>query len=230
MHRQCDGRVERHDQRVPIENSWLGVDPEVGPQWREEHARVVHGDAPHHIAQRRTEEDGQQKAREAEGDVPELPPQRMVDMMTQLDTQRSEDEKPEHDHERQVKATKSPGVQHGERQDHGPARCQQPDLVAVPNWPNAPQNHLALRVGLRNEEMEHSRSEVETVEHHVDGEHPRKEHVPDLGKHHVDSAVVLGPRPMILSASETKSTDKRAYKPMKPRRVNKTLPLETLSE
>ena len=101
--------------------------------------------APHHVAQRRAEENRQQRAGAGEDGVPERLPHQALDVIAELNGDAAQNQQPEHDHERQIEAAETGSIESGESEIQGAAARQQPHLVAIPHRADGARAPLAAR-------------------------------------------------------------------------------------
>jgi hypothetical protein len=199
LHRQVVGAVygerdERQHARqhgVPVQDAGMGADLEVGPQGLEEVAVRPQRHAADDVADRRAEEDREEEAGEREDEIAQRPSQRIVHVGPDLDADPPQHEQPEHHHQRQIEAAEARRVEEGEREIEGAASRQQPDLVAVPDRSDGALDQTPLAVPFRHPGSDDPDPEVESVQHHVRGQHQRDEQEPER----FHGAVLLNPRP-----------------------------------
>ena len=139
----CDGgqREETGQDRIPVEDADRGSRGEVGEERQREPALGVERQAAHEVAERRAEQDRQERARSGEGRVPGRPPQGMVHVAAELDRDPAQDEHPEHEEEREVEPRET-GREHaweGHEQARRPPRAARPRSRArTARWRPAP--------------------------------------------------------------------------------------------
>src|SRR5437899_12312533 len=132
---------------------------EIGPQRLEEVAILIERNAADHIAQRGSEEDGQQSAGNRKDDIKEALPHGIFHVGTKLDSDGTQHQQPQHHHQGQVKATEAGGVELGKREVQGPTGSGQQHSVAIQYSPDRAQTKPALTAILATVELNHTRPE-----------------------------------------------------------------------
>src|SRR5947207_37447 len=98
MKRQRDEGHYSADYCVPVEDSRVGPDAPVRPEWQEEITVGAERDAADNVSEGCTIEDGQQQTRKEEQAVKECPPDSHLYVHAQFNTYASHYQQPEHDH------------------------------------------------------------------------------------------------------------------------------------
>ena len=108
--------------------------------------------AANEVAERRAEDDGQERRREREDRVPEFAPQGIVLMRSELDRHAAQDQQPEHDHQRQVEAAERGGVDPRERHEQArrPRRSARPRCRPRPGRSPPARSAAPRRSGRRS--------------------------------------------------------------------------------
>src|ERR1700733_7828807 len=167
-------REQRHDAAddgVPVENAGVGSGTPVGPERQIEVIVRTDGNAANHVGKRRSKEDGEERTGEEEESIKEGAPEGILHVHAELYTETPQNEQPQHNYERHIKAAEGGGVEKRKSEEEGSTGGYQPDLIAVPYWPDGAQSVLALLFGTRNEGGVDADAQIETVEHYVSGEH-----------------------------------------------------------
>ena len=79
----------------------------------------------------------------------------------------------------QIEAAETGCVEQRKCVEERAAGRDQPYLVAVPHRADGLQHHAAFRIRAGGGEMERSGSQIETVQHHITGQHQCDEYKPD---------------------------------------------------
>src|SRR5581483_469087 len=165
-----------------------------------------------------------------ENRVVEAFPHRIRDVQAELDSDGPQYQKPEHHHQRQVKSTEAGGIELWEGEVKRAARREQPDLVAIPHRTDGPQNGSPLTIVSRGHRVDDAGSEIESVEHHVGGEHHRNDDEPKCFHQCASSGSAAGPRSISRRTRNRNRMPSTMYMPMKPSKVNNPFPAETVRE
>src|SRR5271155_5673194 len=100
-------------------------------------------------------------------------------MRSEFNADAAQHKQPKHHHQRKVKSAEAGGIELREGKVKRATGSQQPDFVPVPYRTNRAQHHATLRATPRHEKADHTRAEIETVEHYVRGHHHRHDHEPE---------------------------------------------------
>src|SRR5271154_2005789 len=107
MRGQSDQRQPSDKDRVPIQNTGLRAEFEVGPERLKEISTGIERDSANHIAERCSEEHGQQDTRDAEHNVEEILPDLVFNMGAKLYSNAAQNEQPQDNHQRQIKSAEA---------------------------------------------------------------------------------------------------------------------------
>src|SRR4029078_11967004 len=92
-------------------------------------------------------------------------------------------------HEREVEAREQRGVDEREDREQHAAAQDQPDLVAVPDRPDAVEEPAPLLVRAGKRHVEDADAHVEAIEDEVTGDDQDEQDVPDIGQAHDASSL-----------------------------------------
>ena len=137
------------------------------PQKRDTRVITVrrHGNTRERIAHGNPEQKRRQERPHDEAHVPHARPASVVG--AKLKRNGAHDKPEEHEHHREVETRERRGVCCGKRREQRTARREQPNLVAVPHRADAAADICALGLVLRKDRVEHTRAQVESVEHEI---------------------------------------------------------------
>ena len=127
-------------------------------------------------------EEGGDGGAQEEAEVPEAAPPDVVSFRAEFHGDCSEDEGEQEEHEGDVEAGEDGGVGVGEGGEHGTAKGDEPDLVAVPKGADGVHEEASFRIGL-GQGVEHADAEIEAVENGVAGKEDSQQGKPDQAKH-----------------------------------------------
>src|ERR1039458_9528550 len=113
----------------------------------------------------------------------------------------------------------------GQSENRRAAAGQQPHFIATPHRTDRAQHLPPLAIRARYQELDDARPQVESVQHHVHGDHHRHQHEPGRLDH-----ASSGPCSISWYTSSRNSMAKTAYMPMNPINVNSALPAETCGD
>ena len=237
MRGQGHQRQHGDEYGIPIEDADPRTEFEIRPERFKEIAGGIQWHSPHHVAQCRSEKHRQQKARSAENDIEEILPHPVFDVGAEFNADAAENEQPQHNRQRQIKSAKTRGIEPRESKVECAAGSEQPNFVAIPDGADGAQHLASLVVGLGCKQINHTRAQIETVEHdigrdhHCDNPEPKPRHI------HLASAAGWSPDRDSLSANGPRSISRRirnrprmpstVYIPINPNRVNMPFPAET---
>ena len=123
------------------------------------------------VAEGGAEEHGQQQAGNGEDDVPCRSPERILEVASELDGDAAQDQHPQNEEDREVEAGETRREHRRKGREERAAGGEQPHFVAVPVRPDCAQDLPALGVRPRDEEMQGSRAQIESVENDIGDEH-----------------------------------------------------------
>jgi hypothetical protein len=123
---------------------------------------------------------GRQRGAPEDGAIPPGPPRRVVLLPTEFKRHSSKNKRGEHKKERKVEATEDRGVPQGEGGERGPARGDQPDLIAIPDGSDGVDHHAAVHVVSAEERQQDSDAEVEALQEEVSQPEHGDQNEPEL--------------------------------------------------
>ena len=131
------------------------------------------------VAQRGAEENREQVRSKREDHLEETLPDGVFDVGTELDADGAQHQQPQHHHQRQIEAAEAGGVEQRKGKVQRAAGRQQPDFVAVPHRTDARSTMRRSSAVFATSRVDRTRAEVESVKHHVGGQHHCDEHEPE---------------------------------------------------
>src|SRR5579864_856026 len=159
------------ENRVPIENAGFAMRAKISPERLEKLPMRIERHAADNVSERRAVKYSQEETREREDSVPEGLPHGDGYVAAKFERDTAQDEEPQNDHQGKIKPAEAGGVQSRERKIKRAARGEQPDFVGVPHRPDCAGDEPALGFAARDERVDDSRAEIESVEDDVDRQH-----------------------------------------------------------
>src|SRR5437868_8802632 len=141
----------------------------AGPEGFKEIAFRVQGNATDDVTQGGAEKNRQQCTGQKEDGVKKVFPYRRRNVQTKLYADGAQHKQPQDHHQWQVEAAKAGGIELGKGKVKGPAGCEQPDLIAIPDGADRFQYRAPLLIFFSSDEIDNSCAYVEAVEHDVGG-------------------------------------------------------------
>src|SRR5207302_5755820 len=189
---------------VPVEQTDMAPDIEVGEKRHREIPLCINGNAARDVARSHTEKNREKKIGKDEIEVPISLPKAIIDVPADFDRDTAQNQTPQNQKEGEIVTGKRRRHQAREDRDQCSAETEEPYLMPRPQRSNRRYNLPTFDRRLRNNPLQHAGAEVTSVQNNVDDEHEINEGVPDSD--HTSTAspgstttVVLSSGPLAIS-------------------------------
>src|SRR5579875_4174467 len=115
------------------------------------------------IPERDAEQQRRQRASDRERRVPDVAPPRVCDLVAEAESDRPQNERREHKEHRRIKRGEGSRVEQRPGREGCPPAQDEPDLIALPDGLDRPEQRPTLLVGAPDEPEDRTEAEVEPV-------------------------------------------------------------------